>query len=368
MKKLYIHIGLSKTGSSAIQSWLSLNSEELKRQGGDYADLSPSAKEGKITAGNGVQLFHACNSENWEEVERLILNVYFGNNFKAIISSETLQNISPIAIKKIKSICDDKNIEVNIIAYVRSVYELLYSNYLQGVKRHGFTFRFGEKEGMGYKPQRTFLENYFRVFGSDLKVLNYDSFKKDIYRSFASVLELNVDKFIVKNRRVNRSLIFGETEVLIEMNQLHKGVFSTEISDFLIELSPELPTTVFYKTDLLEKTRKHAIDDLNWINEHLIHDGDLIELDFSNKFQSVKHLDDIDNSKIFRDVATWALNRETQTYCKELVDFLRDFAVFFEKIDVEQSYKLMKKALLLRPQGPFIQKKVKYYERLLAAK
>ncbi len=54
MKELFIHIGLSKTGSSAIQSWLSLNSEKLRLKGVDYADLSPSAKEGKITAGNGV--------------------------------------------------------------------------------------------------------------------------------------------------------------------------------------------------------------------------------------------------------------------------------------------------------------------------
>lgn len=365
MKELYIHIGLSKTGSSAIQSWLSLNTKKLQQQGLYYADLSPSAKEGKITAGNGVLLFHACNAENWEEVERLLLSVYFNGNNKAIISSETLQNITPTAIEKIKLIADKNKIETQIIAYARSVYELLYSNYLQGVKRHGFTFRFGEKEGMGYKPQRLFLENYSKVFKSKLRVLNYDSYKNNIYNSFADLLSINAKSFIVKNKKVNRSLTFIESEVLRKMNELHKGIFSTEISDYIISLSPEVYTAVFYDKELLNKTKINASNDLEWINNNLIHDGDFIKLENSEESKIISEAEEATELEVLQEVAKWALSRHSENESKLFVDFLRDFAVFYESTDIEVSYALMKKALILRPRGVFIINKNKHYKSIL---
>ncbi|WP_298942608.1 glycosyltransferase family 2 protein [uncultured Psychromonas sp.] len=354
MKKLYIHIGLSKTGSSAIQSWLSLNVSKLSKKGFDYADLSPSAKEGKITAGNGVMLFHACNSENWEEAERLILSVYFKNNKKAIISSETLQNIAPLAIKKINDICQKHDISVKVIAYARSVYELLYSNYLQGVKRHGFTFRFGEKEGMGYKPQRRFLENYNKVFDKNFQVLNYDSCKGNIYNSFAQLLGIKANKFVVKNKKVNRSLTFVESEVLRKMNELHKGVFSTEISDYLINMSPELSTAVFYDDELLEKTKKHATEDLNWINDNLIHNNDFIKLDNSNSSSALLNSEEDDEEKILNEVVKWALDKKVNNQVQEFCEFLCELAVFLSNDYLDNAILIMEKAKKLHGEDEYI--------------
>ena len=54
MRTLYLHIGLGKTGSSALQSWLSLNAELLSKQGIDYADLVPEVKYGESLSGNGT--------------------------------------------------------------------------------------------------------------------------------------------------------------------------------------------------------------------------------------------------------------------------------------------------------------------------
>ncbi|RBW46953.1 hypothetical protein DS885_05450 [Psychromonas sp. B3M02] len=354
MKKLYIHIGLSKTGSSAIQSWLSLNVEKLSKQGVDYADLNPSAKDGKITAGNGVLLFHACNSENWEEAERLILSVYFKKNKKAIISSETLQNISPLAIKMVNDICQKNNISVNVIAYARSVYELLYSNYLQGVKRHGFTFRFGEREGMGYKPQRRFLENYNKVFENELTVLNYDSCKADIYDSFAQLLGIKANKFVVKNKKVNRSLTFIESEVLRKMNELHKGVFSTEISDYLINLSPEQSTAVFYDDELLEKTKKHATKDLKWINDNLIHNNDFIKLENSKEQTINEQTKEVNETKVLQDVVRWAMDKEENNKVQEFCDFLCKLAAFLNEDYLESAILIMEKAKKLNPEDNHI--------------
>ena len=60
MKTLYLHIGLGKTGSSALQSWLSLNAELLSKQGIDYADTVPEVKYGESLSGNGSALHDAC--------------------------------------------------------------------------------------------------------------------------------------------------------------------------------------------------------------------------------------------------------------------------------------------------------------------
>ena len=55
MKKLIIHIGHGKTGSSYLQSVFALNKDMLKKEGFDYPDHKDSkvAEIGYISAGNG---------------------------------------------------------------------------------------------------------------------------------------------------------------------------------------------------------------------------------------------------------------------------------------------------------------------------
>ena len=360
MKELYIHIGLSKTGSSAIQSWLSLNADRLKKQGYDYADLSPSAKNGKITAGNGVLLFQACNQQNWAEVERLIAHVYFMRNNKAIVSSESLQGVSVEAINKISSLCNRHSIRVKVIAYARSAYELLYSNYLQGIKRHGFTFAFGEEQKLSYLTQRQYLQNYYNVFDKNLQIVNYDSVKNDIFSSFSSCVGFIDKGLVVKNKKVNRSLTVAEASLLLQMNKIHNGIFSTEISDYLIEGSSSKLTSVLYSEKLIEKVKFNTTDDLIWINETFSPIGGNIETwhaEISNDNETTE-----DYESIIDTVIQWALGYENQRKKTEFVEFLRDFAVFLENDFIHKSLLLMEKAKKLRPNGAFILRRVDIYK------
>lgn len=365
MKKLYLHIGLSKTGSSALQSWFSLNTKLFEKQGFDYADLNPLAKKGKITAGNGVVLFNACKDENFSEIERLITNIYFQSNEKAIISSETLQNISPVSIAKLKEVCDKHSITVVVIAYVRSAYELLYSNYLQGIKRHGFTFKFGKKGNFSYSKQTEFLKNYFDVFKDSVIVKNYDYEKKDIFSSFANLIGFDNKKAKIKDRTVNRSLTHNEAEVLRKLNAIHKGIFSTELSDYLIAKSPNKTTTVYYNEELVNKVINNCADDLRWINTHLLVDSQplLPCLSPLNTGNGESGNDSLDN--VYQVVIEWCLNSSKTNQDKGFVEFLRDLAVSFEKSNVHIAYELMKRAHKLRPNGPFIANRVVIYEEKL---
>lgn len=363
MKELIIHIGLSKTGSSAVQSWLSLNAKALKANGFDYADIIPGAKEGRITSGNGKPLYEACQNTDWLEVERLILNVYFGRNNNAIISSEWLQAIDPFAIRKVKEICERNNILVHIVAYVRSVYEMLYSGYLQRIKRGGATYKFGEVEPLQYKVQRGYLENYFNVFADKFKVLNYDSCKNDLCGSFSQLLGMRDSDFITENKKVNRSLTFAESKVLRVMNKLHEGVFSVEISDYLIYLSPERPTMVFYDENLLRKTSENSKHDVDWINNNLICGDDFIAL---NNFDGSVATDGSVAADVISDIVKWALNRAVDTKASAVINFLYRLAVHLEAHRMNDAFLLMRRAHFLRPAGPAIQNKLIIYAENLA--
>ena len=360
MKKLFIHIGLSKTGTSAIQSWLSLNVNSLAKQGVDYADLSPAAKKGKITSGNGVLLFNACKAENYAEVERLILDVYFKQNKVAIISSEALQNIPPLAVTKIADICKKNGIDVTVVAYIRSVYECIYSNYLQGIKRHGATKFFGEQQDFSYRAQMRFLKNYFDVFGNDLCVHNYDHEKGNIFQSFSNLIGINFSKTEVKNKKVNRSLTFTEGEVLREMNCLHHGLFSTAISDYLISKYPEKQTHVFYTEKLIQQVEESCSASLTWINSNLLDKQHALVAHNQHGKGKAECCDS--KNTIFKNICEWVLSHNEINKEKEFVDFIRDFAVKIEKKHLVLAHNLMAKAHLLRPDGEFINTKLFNYK------
>ena len=129
MKKLFLHIGLSKTGSSAVQSWLSLNSVLLRKCGYNYADLAPDAKLEKITSGNGALLKNKLSELNKDELVILLSKTYFCGSDIAIISSESLQAATISDLEKLKAALQALQVDTKIIAFMRSVYELCYSNY-----------------------------------------------------------------------------------------------------------------------------------------------------------------------------------------------------------------------------------------------
>ena len=58
MKKLYVHAGMPKCGTSALQVFWAQNSDELRRNGIDYLSLGDlsAATAGEITSGNAGPL------------------------------------------------------------------------------------------------------------------------------------------------------------------------------------------------------------------------------------------------------------------------------------------------------------------------
>ena len=345
MKKLYLHIGLGKTGSSALQSWLSLNAEALSRQGIDYADTVPEVKYGESLSGNGSLLHKACVSQDFDEVESLLTSTYFftPENSVAIISCELFQGIRPSAILQFREICEEKGIEVHVIAYVRSVYEVLYSTYIQFVKRSFYTHSFGEKESdINFSTAVEYLSRYLEVFGDNMVVLNYDEAKKDMYSSFAEATGINkkgLEKFKLK---VNRSLSFDEAEICRRMNALHQGVFATQISNYLIGLAPAIKTPVFYDELLVQRVRKDTKEELQWINEQFQLTPALVS-DYYIGQESAEA--DPPTRPSYQPVLRWALEYSPiEKHQTDFASFLKEFAAFMVGFSSDDSLALIKRA------------------------
>jgi hypothetical protein len=98
-------------------------------------------------------------------------------------------------------------------------------------------------------------------------LLNYDNPDKDIYTSFCGATGIDSSRMTALESRINRSLISEELEVIRMLNGLHPGNFSTPISKYLINLSPNTPASVHYEESLVESVRVETATDLQWINQ-----------------------------------------------------------------------------------------------------
>lgn len=365
MKILYLHIGLSKTGTSAIQAWLSKNSNKIIMQGFMYADATPKAAFGAVTSGNGVEFYHACESEDEERLVSILRDFYFLNFKYSIISSEVLQGLKKEKLIFLKKSCLKQGVEIRVIAFVRSIYEHLYSNYLQGIKRHGYAKPFGSYGHLDFREQKQYLENYFSVFGDALHLLNYDYSKADIIAPFLAVVKLNHKGLSPLDFRVNRSLSENETYLLRSLNQIHKGKFSQIFSDFLLASNPNLLTKPIRDAALVNEVYQQATDNLKWINS-IIADGQPdIEFTLPNNRRGIYR--DAPLNSLLNTVVDFALTQEEFEDEEKVrwINFLRDWAISLESVDIKLSFRLMSHAAVLRPNGPLIKKKVLKYAELI---
>jgi hypothetical protein len=344
MRKIYLHIGFGKTGSSALQSWLSLNTSVLAKQGIDYADLVPEAKFGQVSAGNGYVLFQAFQRQDFVEAERLITSSYFfsANNNIAIISCELLKDLPKPTIQELKDICERNAISVSPIAYFRSVYEHSYSAYLQGLKRSQATHFFGEESSDFRFPTIVkYVEKYLEVFGDDFTILNYDEAKTDIYTSFSEVTGIHRRGIKKLRKRVNRSLTMEEAETLRRINTIHKGIFSNKISDHIIHSKPNLDTTVFYDAALVDKMRTDAGEKIEWINRKFNLSCPLA-VDFYTGQESNNAV--TLHRKSFKFIVRWAMDfAPNDALIADFAIFLDEFSNFMDEFSHRDAQALRKK-------------------------
>ncbi|MCP4829889.1 MAG: hypothetical protein GY889_13545 [Proteobacteria bacterium] len=330
MKKLYLHIGLGKTGSSALQTWLSINNEALIRQGVFYADLSSDAAQGKPSSGNGRSLIMALKNKNAQQIERLLAATYSPDNsaHSAIISSELMKDVKESELEIFLTACKHLDLIPVIVVYVRSVYERAYSAYGQSVKHSGETAAFSDRHiSDNLHATVNALKKYRKVFGESMMVLNYDD-SKSIFASFTGAIGLEIDTLKPIEMQVNRSLSQSEMKCQRQLNALHGGVFSRHIAKYFLDSMPNKKVRIVYDQTLLSLSRKLCQEDIRWINETFALNTPIV-----NDLYDDTHVGpEADSSTdVLASVVDWAVEfSPLENLTEDFVNFLAAFADFLQ--------------------------------------
>lgn len=278
MKKIFLHIGAGKTGTSALQSHFVLNKQHLEKSNYYYPASKNElrAKNLKITAGNGIDMSQLLKQKdcNIDSIEALASQyIQDANGKDIIISSEILTLFQPHCAKVFKDIANRSGYEVIVIFYVRAIADHLLSSYHQQLKRHVYSKKFGV---FIRNRKNDFLETISKcidVFGkNNLIVKNYDVVKSDIFLDFMeNVLEIeNLEDLTVKNKKINRSLTQFEVALMRHMNMSFDNFQdSTFISDALIYGDPNAKYDMSISEKDLKFISEKYKDDTEKINQYL---------------------------------------------------------------------------------------------------
>lgn len=262
-KNLILHIGHGKTGSSYIQSFLALNTELLKIHNINYplSKNSSIAKDGKITSGNGQDIFNddfVITGTTLLSNENLFYNLPINNNLENYILNKT-DNLT-------------------VILYTRNVFELLVSVWGQYIKRGNGTLDINEylkeENKQHYDLVNWWIESAEK-YNFTLKIRNYTHHKKDLIKTFLSdILGRDSNDIFTEIKlpsvgKVNRSLTLAEYKLQQEFNKLIEGS-SSYISDILVEENPAIKSEKPYiEESTYDFVKKQVIAPIAKINSNI---------------------------------------------------------------------------------------------------
>ena len=130
-KKIYIHVGPGKTGSSAIQAWLHDNNKILKKTGIYYPQHQISSNG--ISSGNRDALLSCEEEVNWyldKEKVSALLKKFETSPFHTLLLSSEFFALFIVEIAELIP-------TAQFVFYLRNPLELIESSYNQGIKREG---------------------------------------------------------------------------------------------------------------------------------------------------------------------------------------------------------------------------------------
>jgi hypothetical protein len=214
-KEIYIHVGPPKTGTSAVQKWLSSNPSFLKEHGIYYPSHSVDI--------NGVSSGNVRNIYDVDEAKKLTLN-------KARLSKMLdLFSVSEYTLLLLSSEfffrrMDELKVHMpkaKFIVYVRNPMEVRESNYNQSVKRHSQLEKINATRS-NRLPNMARLAEFTDTYGPQdvyLRPYGANYFKRgNIVSDLLSVIGIDAN---VKLPIVNNSYQFEALEFKRWFNQFH---------------------------------------------------------------------------------------------------------------------------------------------------
>lgn len=235
-KHIVLHVGHHKTGSSAIQSFLALNEQNLAQHGFYYPTSRRAAEyvsNGYPSAGNAHFLAgRVKGAAKRTPIMQILRNLKTGRRLTntkletVILSSETLTECSKFGLLQLKNMFPRSSFHV--VFYIRDQAAFLTSQYQQTVKLGHETHSLEEFfRNSGFAPERRYpriirkLRNVFGAENVTVRVYDRDYFPNgDIISDFCSSIGIsNLDGWNFPGREINTSLTELEVSILRELRQ-----------------------------------------------------------------------------------------------------------------------------------------------------
>jgi hypothetical protein len=182
MNTLVFHIGIPKTGSSAIQVFLARNRTALLREGVDYMNIGEfnMGVAGKISSGNGAYLArcllpegaHAKIARGGPHLTEALEAIKASDAHTGLISSEMFVDANPKLMADFLETLRNLGICPRAFYFIRAQDQFLMSSYVQMVKRHQYT---GDSNEFALRAMKNIAhiqyDSYYRsmcdLFGAD---------------------------------------------------------------------------------------------------------------------------------------------------------------------------------------------------------
>lgn len=334
MKKLYIHSGLPKTASSALQVFFAKYQSQLLDRGVEYFDMGDfkAGTQGSITSGNGSLLARSMLNESHEAYyhssqdlqAKLLKSIKNSQSDIGLLSSEYFTVVPAKKLNDWKESLFEEGISLILVYYVRRQDQYLMSGYMQRVKRHAYVG----------SPEEYILSLY-----QDVHFLKYYSFTKDLVNNLGRE---HVCPFIYESTQMHPHGIVGHfMESVLQISptwDIDNPIINTSPSPIEIKFilmanqySPTMKFSDFIVEDSISRHRssnhKHhkiiSAETTNTIMNYFSEQNKLFEEEFGkgDVFPKI-------NLQEYKD----HINLETVTFStEEMVDIVSGLLVRFDR-------------------------------------
>lgn len=207
MRKIILHVGLEKTGTTYLQNVFSLNRQSLVNSGVHYPETG-------LEDGHHYWFAKALGFNFEHEIydrgrlvgikENMLKELEQSHCQSVLISSEHFDfNASRLACGHVKDFFS--GFDVSVVIFLRNQIDYAQSLYVEHIKWGGQeTF----KEFLDTCGKFNFLEkvSLWRQAGFDVRVADYDSCKQDILKSFLKIAGISIDATILDLPSVRKNV------------------------------------------------------------------------------------------------------------------------------------------------------------------
>jgi hypothetical protein len=250
--KIYLHVGLPKTGTSYLQSSLDALSRSNALIHTSYPVLNSNEDFTRIQSGNGEAIAFQLLEKHvpdfsTETVVRLTQTLFDAadkSKLNLLISSEHFSDAAPVRLAFLLELLGAQAQAVEVIVFVRPIDRLCHSRYHQQVKRHSQSSGYDESFFNGFSERLVSQVSLIGALSNRVHVFDYT--RTELLGVLLDFLGENpAPEASFNNQVVNRSLTAQEMDLLCSINAVFKSdALSTSISDRWIYARPEAISAV----------------------------------------------------------------------------------------------------------------------------